>query len=144
MPQTILCSSCPVKAALELSHSPLPQIAFWWHKSVFHSEPWLGNPDVQLASDRRQEKKIWEKEIPGSTTGSEKNCQAGTFVDHKLRLEHSKELPAKLLCSRPTCQTILPPNLRLAGAASLPAMCLQDAQGPCSTMKDALSHQEAV
>lgn len=61
------CKGCPG----ELSNSSPPQINFWWHKSFFHSELWLGNPDVQLAAARRREKRIWEKEIPVTTIGPE-------------------------------------------------------------------------
>lgn len=128
------CKGCPG----ELSHSSPLQINFWWQKSVFHLELWLGNSDVQLAAARRQEKRVWEKEIPGTSSGSEElqgritNKGWGTA---KTYLQSS---------SRSTCQTILPPNLRLAGAASHPATCLQDAQGPLSPTKAALSSQDAA
>lgn len=72
----------------------------------------------------------------------QKYWKEGTFLHHELRLGHSRELPTKFLCPRTICQTILPPNLRLAGAGSFPPSRLYDVQGPSATA--ALSHQEAV
>lgn len=85
-----------------------------------------------------------EKDLSISIISEEWSCEAGTFRDHELVLGHRTELPAKLLCGRPTCQTILPPNLRLTGTATLPPTCLQDVQGPCPSTKAAFSNQEEV